>query len=327
MPERVERQFVRGKRNSHLARPAAFTLVELLVVVGIIALLVSILLPALAKSIDSARTISCLSNLRQLAMANMAYVGDTAGYNVPGGYNYQANASTVTRRDTWAAILVYRKYLPETKPSPWQWNWAKMTGSAVLRCPAGTDFPISAGGTPNFNNFAYATVDGTGLLPHAEECWLPDNVNNNWRVQSWYSCNAVGSDNDSRPGTNATQYWPMTFYPPTISSTVQPNGKLPKYSDVTKPSETVMFYEGMVDGAFWSSNNTMQVIARHNQLKYSNVVFFDGHAETLPCAFRSGDNVFPMPTDYGTWFGYANNSATASTLNAKYPYPKWRLDQ
>ncbi len=75
-------------------RSRAFTLIELLVVISIISLLMAVLLPALQKSRDAARSSMCLSNQRQVMIACTVYAADHLNYL----YGYQENETELISR-------------------------------------------------------------------------------------------------------------------------------------------------------------------------------------------------------------------------------------
>jgi prepilin-type N-terminal cleavage/methylation domain-containing protein/prepilin-type processing-associated H-X9-DG protein len=70
--------------NSAPSSARAFTLIELLVVIGILALLMALIFPALASARDAGRKAACVSNLRQIGIAIQGYAADNDG-NIPYG--------------------------------------------------------------------------------------------------------------------------------------------------------------------------------------------------------------------------------------------------
>ncbi len=98
-----------AQRKTYQARPAdsGFTLVELLVVIGIIALLISMLLPALNKAREAARNAQCLSNQRQIMLGAINFAGDHHGY-LPTSTTNNWVIGTYSYNDPWRQRYAYR---------------------------------------------------------------------------------------------------------------------------------------------------------------------------------------------------------------------------
>jgi Tfp pilus assembly protein PilE len=154
--------FFRSSARQARRRVSAFTLVELLVVIGVVAVLIAILLPVLGKARAQANRVACLSNIKQLGAAILMYCNDNGGYFPTCAY--------------WDEGLSYTPY-PEDWVH-WQAN-RNLDDSAIakyvargeqlknlLRCPADTfearktALGIRPGQGPYL--YSYAMNDGSG---------------------------------------------------------------------------------------------------------------------------------------------------------------------
>jgi prepilin-type processing-associated H-X9-DG protein/prepilin-type N-terminal cleavage/methylation domain-containing protein len=280
--------------DSIASTTAGFTLVELLVVIGIIAILIGILLPTLSRARDVAKSAQCLSNLRQIGLGFQNYAVTQKGY-VPAAWI--VNSVGAGRNDeTWATLLVNLKLVPS--PQQPNFNDPESRGDSVFRCPNGANKKHDTGNTP----------------PDPEPTGMNDGVNTwFWRrasasgttVDVWYCATA---DNAGLKA-NLQSRWPMRCLKYITADEVG-GGPLTKFTQIKRSAEVPLIFDGLrvVDG------KTGRISARHNNRKAVNFLMADGHCETIDARrMPNDDNLF--------------NAVDPTGLTQKWPYPRWRFDQ
>ena len=234
-----------------------FTLVELLVVISIIALLMAILLPALAKARTQAKRISCLSGLRQLVTAWMAYAENNDGKLVNGG---QAGP-----------------------PGPYDWVtepwWCTPLSNATHLLPltdeAGTyttgirrDWDISSTG-----DFLWPYAERVSLLKRGALFRYCPN-------EKSYRCPEADKT------VHRTYIMPTSMNAEWKSPSIQVGNIIKRLGQITKSKERVVFFEekkispdayefGDYNPAQWTNSDTPNIMHGAG----ANFGFADGHAD------------------------------------------------
>ena len=98
------------KTFAHGRRAVGFSLVELLVVIGVIALLISMLMPALAKSREQARRLQCLATLSSIAKAAQMHINEHKNYLPLAGWHWNTSGGIVNNETLEDSLSVKYDY-------------------------------------------------------------------------------------------------------------------------------------------------------------------------------------------------------------------------
>jgi len=272
---------------------AGFTLVELLVVIGIIAVLISILLPTLSSARNSAKNVQCLSNLRQIGTSCVMYMQFNKGVLPPFRFESTADGGW-TPGGFWANFLNEQKYLRGNAG----------LSSNVFLCPNSldeleTNFWISP--PSRTANCGYFLYQGSGAR-------TGDNTQD---IRCSYAVNATWGGGDKpwwvgdpyNPGPTANQYtelFPFVYYLYTPGGTGY-RPVAPKVSSVKGSSTIPLSFDGFAMHAM----EPQRFQLRHGNQRAAekdricNMVFSDGHAEGLRGSQlpKPGDNFYYPPSE------------------------------
>ena len=252
-----------------------FTLVELLVVIGIIALLIGILMPALSRARRAAKATQCMSNLAELGKAFVMYNNDYQGFNIPSYTMTGVAGGPTVPLEGWAPILDRDNYI-KGRPQENEGN--------VFVCPEMLDVEGMAGGQ-------------TGTDPGKPKGWMDwPNLRNGGanipttipgrgfdkiiRVGYW-----INADN---PIGGTASVTPDLYYTGSVGYGPSSNGLFIKHTKITKirrPSETIV----LADGVYAGRQRDNQIGMTNSRIGYrhpgavavANVAYADGHVAPL----------------------------------------------
>ena len=244
----------------HTNRRSAFTLVELLVVVGIISVLIGLILPSLNRARDSANTVKCLSNLRQIGIVNQMYTIDYKGQFFPTNW---PSYSPITSGEGIDKILQY--YLQTSDVSKTLWTCPSADhGQSTNQFPLQYAFNQGVHPIPSYNALGVLVIWNKGSSSGTTPQYTLKNVSQLRRTTD--IVHVADASLSSGAWTTTGQ---LTYTDSQYSEMYDP----------TKGSSPI----DQLGGWSWTPNSDIggsnyHMRYRHGGNKLGNVLFLDGHA-------------------------------------------------
>jgi prepilin-type N-terminal cleavage/methylation domain-containing protein/prepilin-type processing-associated H-X9-DG protein len=289
----------RGNAMTHLLfRRRAFTLVELLVVIGIIAVLVAILLPTLGKARAAAQTIQCASALRQYGLADSQYVNLTRGWHLPCYWGKRGSGTIAYQYNrTFTGIHEFRKsmalpMIPEEDIAN-KGNILFNYVTAAYYCPQANTRVVSY--YPPMNVAVYPIHYSYGMNVEGVDTDQPLDLDLKLAPQADPKLNqppASAHQFGSFAGFRASQVKhgaEKIFMADAIFVAINMRGVNNKPKGINNRESN---YDITKEHSTSGSINTNRSIAwRHSNFRYANVLYFDGHVDlTRKDRFYTGDS-------------------------------------
>lgn len=243
--------FTRNKRNG-------FTLIELLVVIAIIAILAAILFPVFAQARAAARKTTCISNLKQLALAQLMYVQDyDEQFTV---WDWGKNPG----HDSWADGTGGGWWMVQTQP------YIKNLG--LYACPSDTrNFDVNGYGTCASCGWGYAVVPGTNINGIKAQYFR-----SSYGISEWL----VSIDNSTRRQASIPMPSSTAMYADSIG---------PLFNDWDSCGGnwpfgfTRVWYANNGEWGSWGNEQDYEANKKYARHGDGNVIaYVDGHAKYLP---------------------------------------------